>query len=141
MIMSDTLHYRPDGTVSGVTRVVREEYQTPSGRLVTEDVSSSVTIGEVTALLDRQYASSDARNKALETQIVTERETAAADKEDALRAAAEANIAALTEKDRAHAAELSRKDEVIAQKDEALSIKERELAAASASAELEAVKS
>lgn len=102
-IISDTLHYRADGTVSGVTRVTRESYTSPSGRVVTDDVVSSVEIRDVTALLDVSYAAFDAHNKSLEAQIVTEREIAINDKEQAIRSAAEM-----------YAAELARKDEALA---------------------------
>ena len=120
MIISDTLHYRADGTVSGVTRVTRETYRTPSGRDLTEDVSSTLGIEAVTALLDSGYAGLGQHNATLEAQIVTERDTAASDKAAALRAASEAAATALSIKDQEHAAELARKNEVIAQKDKQL---------------------
>ena len=105
-ILSDTLHYRADGTVSGVTRVTRDSFRTPSGRDLTEDVSSTVGIAEVTALLDQGYAQFDAHNKTLEAQIITEREEAETEKQRIAREAAEAAAAAL-----------AAKDEVISQKD------------------------
>lgn len=75
-LISDTLYYRADGTVSGVTRVVRESYKTPSGRDVTEDVTSAVDIAVVTDALDAAYAAFDQHNKTLEQKIADERRRA-----------------------------------------------------------------
>lgn len=94
MIISDTLHYRADGTVSSVTRVTRESYTSPSGRSVSEDVTTTHDLQDVVALLDRVYANLDSHNKSLEAQIATERESAARDKDNAVREA-EVRIAAL----------------------------------------------
>ena len=123
-ILSDPLHYRPDGTVSGVTRVTRESYKTPSGRDVTEDVTSTIGIGEVTALLDQGYAQFDAHNKTLEAQIITEREEAETEKQRIAREAAEAAAAAL-----------AAKDEVISQKDAEIAAERAKASAALETAE------
>lgn len=138
-ILSDTLHYRPDGTVSGVTRIIRESYKTPSGRDVTEDVTSTVSIEDVTALLDQGYAQFDAHNKTLEAQIITEREEAETEKQRIAREAAEAAAAALAAKERAHEDALAVKEAEIARRDEVISQKDAEIAAerAKASAVLE----
>lgn len=123
-ILSDTLHYRPDGTVSGVTRIIRESYKTPSGRDVTEDVTSTVSIEDVTALLDQGYAQFDAHNKTLEAQIITEREEAETEKQRIAREAAEAAAAAL-----------AAKDEVISQKDAEIAAERAKASAALETAE------
>jgi hypothetical protein len=109
ILISDTLNYREDGTVSGVTRVMRDTYTTPSGREMSEDVSSVVALADVTAGLDAAYAQFDAHNRALEQQIIDEREAAAADKAQAL-----ASAAAI------YAAGIAAKDAIIAEKDAAL---------------------
>lgn len=123
-ILSDTLHYRADGTVSGVTRVTRDSFRTPSGRDLTEDVSSTVGIAEVTALLDQGYAQFDAHNKTLEAQIITEREEAETEKQRIAREAAEAAAAAL-----------AAKDEVISQKDAEIAAERAKASAALETAE------
>lgn len=140
MILSDTLHYRPDGTVSGITRITRETYTTPSGREATEDVSSTVQLSDVTALLDGGYAAFDAHNKSLEAQIVTERETAASEKEQALREIAAAHAEAIAAKEAEKEEAVAR---VASEKDAALSrvASERDAALAAAEARtVEAVK-
>jgi hypothetical protein len=117
--MSDTLNYRPDGTISGVTRVMRDSYTTPSGREMSEDVSSVVALADVTAGLDAAYAQFDAHNKALEQQIIEERAAAAADKAQALADAAAT-----------YAGNLAVKDAIIAEKDAALAAAQAEQAGA-----------
>lgn len=134
IVLSDTLHYRPDGTVSGVTRVARESYTTPGGRELYEDVSSTVGIEVVTALLDGGYAAFHAHNKALEKQIDEERTAARDDKALALQQLTDAYAADRKRLVESHEA-------AIAAKDEALSQKEQEIATerAKTQAALEAV--
>lgn len=123
-LISDTLHYRPDGTISGVTRVIRESYQTPSGRDVTEDVTSNVDLSAVTDQLGEANVAFDAHNKTLEQQIVDER-VAAEDEKTALRTQhAESTTALIADKEAALAA----KDAVIAEKVEALAAKDAVIA-------------
>lgn len=117
IVISDTLHYRPDGTVSGVTRVARESYTTPGGRELSEDVSSTVGIEAVTALLDGGYAAFDAHNKALETQIDTERKSAAETKQQELKRMSDAFLSERKQLADAHEAALAARDETISQKD------------------------
>jgi hypothetical protein len=119
ILISDTLSYRPDGTISGVTRIMRDTYTTPSGREMTEDISSVVALADVTAGLDASYAAFDAHNKALEQQIIDERVAAAADKAQALADAAAT-----------YAASLAAKDAIIAEKDAALAAAQAEPAGA-----------
>lgn len=81
MLISDTIHYRPDGTVSGVTRKTRESYETPSGRGLIEDVDALVTIGDVTAVLGAAYQANEVRHAELEQLIADERIAALASEE------------------------------------------------------------
>lgn len=71
MLISDTIHYREDGTVSSVTRVVREAFKTPSGRDVTEDLTSTVTVADLTEALDGSYGVAEATNAELERKIAS----------------------------------------------------------------------
>lgn len=84
MILSDTIHYRPDGTVSSVQRVTRETFTKPSGAEGFEDVTSEVSLDALNAHLGEAYAGMDTHNKALEAQIVQEREAARAMHERAM---------------------------------------------------------
>lgn len=160
ILISDTLSYRPDGTVSGVTRVQRETFTTPSGREQTEDVSSIVTLEDVGKVLDASYAEHATHNAALEQQIVDEREAAAADKAAAVQAAADASaqalaalnaahdvdwrrmtadtVAALSEAQAGFTRALAEKDAELASKDAALAEKVAALAKATAAATAEA---
>lgn len=108
MLISDTIYYRGDGTVSSVVRTIRETFTKPSGAQATEDVESPVSLEALTEHLGGAYANMDSHNKALEAQIATEREAAASDKEalraelqgqlDTLRTAVEEADAAWTER-------------------------------------------
>lgn len=100
VIISDTLNYRPDGTVSGITRVTRTTYTKPSGVEASEDVTSIVDLSAITAILDPAYAQHEQHNRDLEAQIVSEREAAATDKE-AVRAQLQGQIDTLTQTIRA----------------------------------------
>lgn len=74
MILSDTIYYRADGTVSSVQRVSRETFTKPSGAEAFEDVTSEVQLSALDALLNPAYGAMDAHNKSLEAQIVELRE-------------------------------------------------------------------
>lgn len=78
-LISDTLHYREDGTVSGVTRVQREEFKTPSGRTQTEDVASDIKLEALTETLGGAAATAEARATELEELIAAERASVEAD--------------------------------------------------------------
>lgn len=114
MLISDTITYRPDGTVSSVLRVTRETYTKPSGAGAVEDVSTVVTLDAVKDQLGGAYAAIETHNKALEEQIATERTAAVAEKEDAVRQTAEAAAAEKAEAIRLleekHARELAAKE-------------------------------
>lgn len=70
MILSDTIYYRADGTVSSVQRVAREAFTKPSGAEAFEDVTSEVQLSALDAVLNPAYGGMDAHNKTLEAQIV-----------------------------------------------------------------------
>lgn len=77
MIISDTIYYREDGTVSSVVRASREVYKSPaSGKDVSEDVSAVVSIDEVQEGLGDSYGKTEDRIAALERQIADERTVA-----------------------------------------------------------------
>lgn len=78
MILSDTIHYRQDGTASSVQRIKRETFRKPSGTEGYEDVTSEVPLSALDAVLAPAYGGMDAQNKALEGQLASEREAAAA---------------------------------------------------------------
>lgn len=74
MIISDTIHYREDGTVSSVIRVTRSIYETPSGREATEDVSSEIALADVASGQLAAYGARESANAALENQVQTLRD-------------------------------------------------------------------
>lgn len=135
-IRSDTIYYRADGTISSIIRRETVTFTGPKGETFDRDTEKTIELSDITDILDPAYASFDAHNKTLEAQIVTERETAATEKQEAIRQTAEAGerdkAAALRALEERHASELATKDAVIAQKADALSAKEAELTQARA---------
>lgn len=76
MIMSDTIYYRADGTVSSVQRTTRTEFTRPSGAVDFDDATSEVPLSAVSEHLAGPYADLDAHNKTLEAQLAAERDQA-----------------------------------------------------------------
>lgn len=73
MIVSDTIFYRADGTVSTVQRVTRETFKTPSGREQSEDVTAEVPLSAISEHMAGPFAALDAHNRDLEALIERER--------------------------------------------------------------------
>lgn len=100
MITSDTLHYRPDGTVSGVTRTETRTFVHPiTSKEVSETVTGPVDLSAVTGVLDAAYAANQARHTELEEQIAAERQAAEAEKAAMSASHAEAVSALVAEKE------------------------------------------
>jgi len=77
MIISDTIYYREDGTVSSVVRASREVFTSPkSGKDVSEDITEVVSIDAVQEGLGDSYGKTEDRIAALEQQIADERTAA-----------------------------------------------------------------
>lgn len=72
-ILSDTIYYRVDGTVSSIIRRTTVTFTGPKGETFARDMDAPVDLSEISDILDPAYARLDAHNRALETQLVTER--------------------------------------------------------------------
>lgn len=125
MIISDTIHYRGDGTVSSVVRKELVTFTGPKGESFDKEVETSISLDAISDFINPAYAAFDAHNKSLEAQIVTERETAAAEKETAIQQLSEAKDAVIAEKEAA-----------IAERDAAIAAKDAEIAEVAARAEV-----
>lgn len=127
-MISATLFFRPDDTVSGVTVVESVTYTASNGKEVTTNDTREGSLEELSAVLGKGYADNEARHAALEQQISDERAAAKADKDAAL-AEAEANRTAdltrvqaeadnrLMDFDKGAKAALAEKDEQLRQRD------------------------
>lgn len=113
MIISDTIYYRPDGTISSVMRKELVTFTGPKSESFTKEVESPAELSDVTALAGRGYDDLTLQNKYLEGQIEAERVAAETDKLATIRTLSEAHAEAMAEKEQALAA----KDAQLADKD------------------------
>ena len=113
MIISDTIHYRGDGTVSSVVRKELVTFTGPKGESFDKEVESTIQLSDISSVIDPAYASFDTYNKTLETQIAAERVAAETEKLTAVRQVSDAKDAVIAAKD----AEIAARDTVIAAKD------------------------
>ena len=94
-ILSDTIWYREDGTISSITRAKLDEFETPSGRSASEQINETISINVLQDQLGNACATYEQSIHELEARFNAEREQEAA----ALAAVRTEHSATLAERD------------------------------------------
>lgn len=77
-VVSDTIFYRPDGSISSVMRTNLESFTTPSGKETSEQTTATIDIAEISAHVGGAAVTLEARIQELEG-IIADHQKAAAD--------------------------------------------------------------